>query len=173
MKRFFSMIVLSILTILILFGCSREQRPAELPELSPCTISITQDGKAMAGCSISLYPLDSDNKWSSGGMTNEDGIAKMRTHGKFIGVPVGKYKVVLQKQITEGETGGEPINGTPKEIEAHQERLKNNPPVTYNLVDTIFSDPEKTKLEINVLKKSENKFILDAGNSVRNIMEMP
>lgn len=170
MKKYFIIIVLSFSTVL--FGCSRDLRPKDLPELLPCTISLTQDNKALADCSVSLYPVDNNNKWSSGGVTNAQGILKIRTHGKFDGIPEGKYKVVLQKQITEGETGSEPIDSTPQEMEAYQERIKKNPPVTYDTIEPIFSDLEKTPLEINVIKKSENKFTLDAGKAVRNIIKM-
>ena len=153
--------------LLVFSGCLSEPRPAGFPKLVPCALLITQEGQPLADASVSLFPVESGNKWSSGGMSDANGLVRLRTHGKFDGVPVGKYKVVIQKQITEGKTDSAPMHASPQEIAEFERRRKANPPRTYNLVETVFTSPQTTTLEINVEKKSKNPLTLDAGKAVR------
>ena len=156
-----------LFALLFCFGCVGEQPPAGFPPLVPCSLLITQEGQPLADASVSLFPVESDNKWSSGGMSDVQGRVQLYTHSKFAGVPVGKYKVVIQKRVTEGESGGAPIGASAQEFADFMQRRKANPPRTYDVVNTDFASPESTTLEISVEKKGKNLFPFDVGKAVR------
>jgi hypothetical protein len=152
--------------LLLLVGCLGESRPDGMPDLIPCSLQIIQEGQPLPACSVSLYPLESSNPWSSGGTADENGRVHLRTHGRYNGIPAGKYKVTVWKQKTEGELLTEPINGSSEEMATYQRRLKENPQRIYHLVAPSFLNADTTPLEINVEKGGKNSFTLDVGKAV-------
>ncbi|GHT30447.1 hypothetical protein FACS1894214_0330 [Planctomycetales bacterium] len=80
-------------------GCHRgPKRPADLPALTPCVISVTFGGEIMDGVGVLLTPEDKQvNKWSAGGKTNAEGKATMITSSVFEGVVPGHYIVSFKK----------------------------------------------------------------------------
>jgi hypothetical protein len=158
--------LIPILFLLLLVGCWGEPRPDGMPDLISCSLQIIQDGQPLPACSVSLYPLESGNSWSSGGTADENGQVHLRTHGRYNGIPAGKYKVTVWKQKTEGELLIEPINGSSEEMANYQRRLKENPRRTYHLVAPSFLNADTTPLEISVEKGKKNSFTLDVGKAV-------
>lgn len=80
-------------------GCRRTPpRPEGLPELYPCEICATFDGKTIEGVQVALIPETSvSKKWRAGGATDEKGVAKMRTSFCYEGVPAGSYRLSFSK----------------------------------------------------------------------------
>jgi hypothetical protein len=151
---------LFILFSLGLFGCS-ENKPDGLPKLQPVTLRFTLDGQPCGGASVHLIPQD-ENPWAVGGSTDSSGTIVLKTHGKYSGVPVGKYKITVSK--VEREDVGE----APKSMFDQQPE-----PVMYNLIDPVYSNPEKTSLEIEVIQGKKISESFDLGKKVRVKIEKP
>jgi hypothetical protein len=101
MKKIF-VIVICVLIIFAefqLISCSRRvKRPADLPALTPCVVSVTFGGEIMEGVGVYLTPEDKTiNKWSAGGITNNEGKATMITSSVFNGVVPSKYIISFRK----------------------------------------------------------------------------
>ena len=132
-------------------GCS-EPTPDGMPPLYSVTLQFQQEGVPLDEASIRLIP-QFDNPWASGGSTNAKGEVFLKTHGKYDGVPAGKYKISVNKFVSEGEL--------PK-IGVYTPPMKH-----FNLVETQYTSPNETPLEIEVVK-GKNKFPpFDLGKAVR------
>ncbi|MDR1271303.1 MAG: hypothetical protein LBK82_17490 [Planctomycetaceae bacterium] len=99
MKLSFTTIICLSVIVFLLTGCHwGPKRPADLPELTPCTISVTFGGEVMEGVGVMMIPEDKQvNKWSAGGKTNNEGKATMTTSSVFGGVVPGNYIVSFKK----------------------------------------------------------------------------
>jgi hypothetical protein len=133
-------------------GCRNDYRPEGLPVLYPVVLHLTQEKEPLVEATISLFPLDSENHWSSGGFTNREGNARIVTHGGFDGVPTGRYKVVVVKSIVEGVPKSVDEMGTPR---------------AYSLIETPYTTRKSTPLEIEVQKNNKNQFQLNVGKAVK------
>ncbi|GHT13671.1 hypothetical protein FACS1894170_09920 [Planctomycetales bacterium] len=104
-----------LLVLLFAFGCHRGPvRPADLPPLVPCTISVTFGSEVIANVGVVLTPEDKDvNKWSAGGRTDTSGKAVMITSSVFDGVVPGNY-IVSFKKTGESVKMDEPPSLIPK-----------------------------------------------------------
>lgn len=156
-------------------GCSGEgPRPAGMPKLYPCTITITQEGTPLDAALISLIADDPElSKWASGGSTDNNGKCDLYLRGKFRGVPAGKFKVTVSKLETEeSKLGNAPPEGASSDEvdrwwnQREREKLK-----AFQRVAEKYTLPQTTDLEIEVLTKP-NSFTLDVGASV-NITILP
>jgi hypothetical protein len=91
-----------LIFLVLVAGCAREQRPEGIPTLYPCNITITQDGKPLAGAMVTLYTESSeDRRWSPGGTTDSQGVIQIKVLGKYLGAPAGTYKVTVAKHEIE------------------------------------------------------------------------
>ena len=90
--------VLLLFASLLVSGCQRlPDRPADLPELHPCTITVTFGGEAIEDVTVSLISDVQGYKWKAGGTTDKKGVVKLKTAFAYPGVPVGTYKVSFSK----------------------------------------------------------------------------
>ena len=92
---------LCLAALLAVFAGCKEDKPADLPDLYPTKVTVTKDGQTIDGASVSLSP--ESGKWSASGMTDASGVAAIKTNGKYEGATPGKYKVSVNKVVTEGE----------------------------------------------------------------------
>jgi len=81
------------------FGCQRlPERPEGMPELTHCTIHLTFGGERLQGVGVLLQPaFPQVSHWPSGGQTDAEGRAVMKTAAHYKGVVPGEYFVILQK----------------------------------------------------------------------------
>ena len=151
-------------------GCGGgSPRPAEMPQLYPCTITITQERQPLDEASVTLISDEPDlEKWAAGGFTDQKGNCIPYVRSKFKGVPVGKFKVTVSKTETEpSKMGDVPPEGlSQQEVfqwwnKREREKLK-----SFRLVAEKYALPTTTDLEIEVLPKS-NTFSLDVGAPIR------
>jgi hypothetical protein len=149
-----------ILFSLGLFGCS-ENKPDGLPKLQPVSLRFTLDGQSCGGASVHLIPQD-ENQWAVGGSTDTTGTVVLKTHGKYSGVPVGKYKITVSKMEREN------IGEQPKNMFEPSQKI-----IMYNLIDPVYSDPEKTTLEIEVIQGKKISETFDLGKKIRVEIEKP
>lgn len=105
MKHYFATTIFLLISILLPIGCHwGPKRPADLPELTPCIISVTFGGEVMEGVGVMLIPENKQvNKWAAGGKTDIKGKAVMITSSVFNGVVPGNYIVSFKKS-------GEPVD---------------------------------------------------------------
>jgi len=143
-----------VVLCLVVAGCGGEPKPDGFPKLYPVSLKFIQEGEPCADTLVFLFPQEK-SKWSSGGVTNSDGVAVLRTHGKFVGVPAGKYKLTVQKYETVSKGSQNSELGAPIKIEV------------YDIIDANYRDPDKTPLEIEVVS-GKNKFEpFDLGKKIR------
>jgi hypothetical protein len=146
-----------VFALTIFCGCGDKSRPADLPKLYPAKIKATQDGVPLVDARVEIYNIDASAKYRiSGGITNDSGVAELRTYG-FNGSPAGKYKVTALKIVR-----GELPPGT--------KLSRFNQPDKYNLVDKKFSTEKLTEQEIEIVS-GKNEFNFDFGAPVRYVHE--
>ena len=123
------------LILLAWCGCSRDNRPEDIPRLYPVTLTIMLDDRPLDNAIVMLYAESgADAQWTVGSQTDTQGQAIIMTHGQFSGAPAGKFKVCVSKSSVDGE-------GT---------MLK----LTHD-VDPLFGDPTTTPLEIEISPKGK------------------
>ncbi|MDR3111346.1 MAG: hypothetical protein LBU65_16880 [Planctomycetaceae bacterium] len=143
-------------------GCS-EPRPDDLPKLQSVVLTFTQDGQPCDGATVFLEPVD-QNPWGVGGATNSSGVVVFKTHGKYVGAPAGKYKVVVQK--IENELSGPAPD--PNDMYAPQPETN-----SYNLVDTKYENAASTPLEIEVVQGTKFAQTFELGKKIKEKLKKP
>ncbi|MDO5554579.1 MAG: hypothetical protein Q4G68_12550 [Planctomycetia bacterium] len=131
--------ILSLLSVSILWasGCDRgPQPPADMPKLTPCSVTVVTDDGPLADALIALYPASGEPgyDWLIQGQTDETGKAIIRTQDRFVGCPAGDFRVMVTKTVSETS-------------DATSAKLKVK---CYSLVDTKFSDRATTPLTLTV-----------------------
>jgi hypothetical protein len=97
---------------LYLIGCQRlPERPEGMPELVPCTVTVTFGGEKIAGVGIILHPKNKEeSNWAAGGQTDAGGKAVMKTAAYYQGVVPGEYTISFQKREVPEDMGpGKPL----------------------------------------------------------------
>lgn len=149
-------VALASLCLLGVCGCSGQSIPDDLPELYPTTLTVHQSGTPLVGASVQLVAADPAlQKWVSGGSTNEKGEVVVMTHGKFEGAPVGKFKVTVNKTLTEGQSAG-------------NDPGVSNPVKIYDLVETKFRSITTTPVEVEIMAGENNLDVIDVGVAVKD-----
>jgi hypothetical protein len=99
-------ILLSGFCFIIFVGCS--SRPADMPKLYNVTITVLMNGKPLEGALVSCVPTNNES-WFAGGTTNTNGQVQLQTKGRYKGIPLGNFKVIVMKTaLTEGSTPEKP-----------------------------------------------------------------
>lgn len=140
-------------------GCGGKPKPEGMPELIPATIVVTQDGAPLTDATVTLVDVDGNCKWAVGGKTDAKGRAALRTHGDYVGVPEGVFKVGVTKvdiQVKEGavDEEGNPLQPTP-------EQLKNPALLDARFVETTsvvpaeYEDAQNSPLEVTFSKSTK------------------
>ncbi|MDR2117660.1 MAG: hypothetical protein LBP87_14885 [Planctomycetaceae bacterium] len=140
--RLFILIVPFIFVLLFLAGCGGNNRPENLPALQPCTVKVMMAGVPVEDAIVSFSP--EAGQWFGNAITNSAGTAKILTQGKFVGVPQGTYKVLINKSISSNP------NWVP------QSEGESAPPTIHH-INLKFSDTVKTPLSCEV-KEGTNHF---------------
>jgi len=169
MKRNVLTGIASVLALVAAVGCG-PKTPAGFPPLQATTLTVTQDGAPLADASITLKSLDSSNTWTSGGTTDAKGVASLRTHGQYSGVPVGKYKVAITKTVSEGELPPPPPFDEASERVYNEYLASDKVYKEFSVVDMQYRLIESTPLEIEVVK-GKNALTADVGAAVHEEIE--
>lgn len=161
-KNFLFGCPISLIIVLAIFlcGCS-EKKPPGLPNLYPVSIQVTQAGVPLDEATVSLVSVDAGSNWIIGGLTDTNGKAQLRTYGKYIGAPAGRFKVVVVKQISEGEK--EYVEAMNRNDLAAARKINVK---IFSCVEDQFGDVKKTPLEIEI-NKSSKIITVDTGTAVR------
>jgi len=140
-------------------GCAKNDgRPADLPPLFPCEITITQEGTPLSGATIVLESFgETKVTYFPSGITNESGKAVLSTYG-FNGVPAGTYKVTARKTIVEDV----------KQVLDGYGDLVNDNGVEYRTVERKYSYADTTPHEIEVSTgRGTTQATFDVGKPIK------
>jgi hypothetical protein len=141
--------------LLFVTGCGDSAKPKDLPELYPVTITVTSEGKPLENAVVDLV-ADPPLKFQAITGTDANGKAVMKTYN-YNGVPVGKFKVVITRDIdddfvyTQNSDGSQGIAGSTR----------------YKTLDIKFSKADTTPFEIEVPLKSGQNTTFDVGKTVK------
>jgi hypothetical protein len=153
MKQF---IIISLLCF-VAAGCGRSDVPGDLPKLYPCAITVTQNGAALPGAGVQLVSQDESAKYRiATGTTDDSGLAEIRTYG-FAGVPLGTYKVIVTKTITED------VKEYVDEVGSKQLTQGTD----YSTVEIQYTDEKSTPLTIEITDKDKATATFDVGKAVK------
>ncbi|MFG0267408.1 MAG: hypothetical protein ACF8AM_20000, partial [Rhodopirellula sp. JB055] len=156
---------------LAMSGCG-DSRPEGMPETYPASITVSQDGVPLADATVTFYPEDSSlNRWPVGGTTNEEGTATLMTSTRYEGAPAGKFKVIVSKDVTEGDPYPKhPGPGaTRDEINEYDRALKTGKFEVYKVVAKEYRTAGTTPLTVEVTSSGENIFSEDLGAPVKEL----
>lgn len=139
-----------LVTPMCLVGCGGSDRP----KLVKATGTVTLDGKPLEGALVGFQPMtDAKSKYHrpSSAVTDASGKFLLGTYDKDDGVPVGKYKVGVQKRELVGEL--------PKDFNSEN-------PDAYNLqykwiTPRSAADPASSGLEINVTSSGLSPAVIE------------
>ena len=99
-----------LIVLLLLVGCRRTiPRPDGMPDLVPCTVTVTFGGETIENVGVLLRSTESGNRWGAGGRTDTKGKIILKTAGAFEGVVPGEYIISFSKRVTRSDSpmGGE------------------------------------------------------------------
>ncbi|MGY8770849.1 MAG: carboxypeptidase-like regulatory domain-containing protein [Pirellulales bacterium] len=86
------------LLLLSLVGCGNSSvtKPDHIPDLTPCTITLTYNGQPVEGATV--IAASQGGKYSAAGTTDAAGVAVMKTDALYDGVVPGDFKVSVTKR---------------------------------------------------------------------------
>jgi hypothetical protein len=148
-----------VFSFLLFSGCrGNDGRPADLPNLFPATVTVTQGTEALAGAHVELVPQDSpDHPYRAMATTDANGKATMMTYG-FPGAPAGHCKIIVRKGVVENIVYGTDAVG--RQIVLSSE--------SYIVVQNRYSDEKETPHEIEVTaSRKGNHITIDVGEAIR------
>ncbi|MCL2743957.1 MAG: hypothetical protein FWE67_08900 [Planctomycetaceae bacterium] len=140
----------AVCCLLSLSGCnSGPALPSDLPKLTPCALTFTQEGQPLDGAMVTLNPTDG-SKWYPSGITDEKGTVELYTNGKYKGAPKGKYKVVVKKIYTEPSKLGPPVEEGAPGYEEWQQKASKEKRGSWSVVEKSFTNVDTTTLEVDI-----------------------
>ena len=148
------------LCLLLIVGtsCKGEKRPDGMPEIYPCSIKVLQGGAPLADADVSAVSTDPQvMRFPCGGITDQDGIVKLKTMG-FDGAPAGACKVVVSKI----EWKNRPTNYD----EAQKFNSEGVKEEGFDLVDRKYGDVSTTPLSIEIQTSNPQPIEVDVGEAV-------
>ena len=163
--RFIILLCFFALVIPLFSGCGGEQLPPGIPKLYPATLTVTQDGKPLADAEIVMINADPSTSWSAGGVTNQNGVLKLRTMGRYEGAPVGKYIVAVQKIETLDIKLPDEMPSDSAGLREYNQLAKKIEDNTFYVVDPKFG-LGKTELEVEITP-SNLKVEVDVSPAIR------
>jgi len=140
---FVSMLCLSLVCF---SGCGGKQKPTDLPPLFPVKITVIQDGKPLEKAVVSLSADGTKVRFTIGGITDQNGVATLKTDGEWPGAPAGKYKICINKTVVPEPDPGEDALSREEQNAKAAERNK----LTKSVVNSKFSRPNSTTFSIEV-----------------------
>lgn len=149
---------LTAFLLLSFVSCGGQKKPDGMPPLHPTKITIVQENGPLEGATVTLVNADDPRfRWVVGGVTDAQGICQLKTHGNYQGVPVGKYKVLVQKSYS---TGGSEPSGVPQPASVNTPEVK-----WFDTVDLKYKTVNTTDLEIGI-KQGSNVQEFNVGAAV-------
>ena len=147
-------------------GCGGgEQLPPGMPRLYRAVLTVTQDGAPLAGADVILVSLDPSVNFPASGVTDQNGVLRLRTLGRYDGVPLGRYRVGVQKMESPNVVLPQDSPSNPEEARELRRLLAELEAGVFRVVGEQFAI-ENTELEIEVTP-SNLRFEVDVSPAVR------
>ena len=156
----------SLLAVTLLSGCGGQNRPADMPALYPCTITVTQDGKPLDGGIANLVSTDPLFKWAVFAQLDASGTGKVYTQGLYPGAPAGEYKVLISKEETASEQIGPAVI---RQGEFGEETVTPTRLSVFSQVEKEYTHAETTPLRITIAKRGNDQ-TFDCGKPVKEML---
>lgn len=158
---------------LVLFsvgGCAPKGpvRPDGLPTLFPCEITITQEDKPLVGALVELRNKSQPSSWATDGVTDENGVAKIKINGTFPGAPEGEYQVLVTKSELSPSKLPETPPTDPIELGKWNQARSLEPRDVFRLVEAQYGDSQKSPHSVTV-SKDGGKGAFDVGKAIREM----
>jgi hypothetical protein len=142
--------LICLLSAAILAGCGGSDRPS----LTKVSGTVTLDGQPLEGAMVSFqYVADEKSKYQrpSSGVTDAQGKFTLGTYDKDDGLPVGKYKVAIQKRELVGQLPPD-----------YNEEMAGSYNLTYKwITPRSYSSPETSGLEAEVTRSELKPAVFD------------
>ena len=153
------------LALLIFCGCGGKKKPADLPLLHPCKITVIQDGKPLEGATVSLTAQGTPLRFTTAAITDKQGVAVIKTDIDWPGAPEGKYKVCIKKVVAPKTDSTENAPSDPAQYAEYQKKLAESSDLTMSYVDSKYLRPRTSPVEIEV-KPGGFEDTVDVGPAV-------
>lgn len=163
--------LISFITLLLaapfLTGCGGPARPEGMPRLYPASIEVKQEGTPLEGATVTLVAESAElGRWVPSGITDTAGVVVLQTNGLHKGAPLGNFKVVIEKRVTEPHPHPEwagADRGTPEEAKYDQlDRARK----MHNYVEPQYSSMTDTPLKIDIVA-NQKVYPVDAGKKIQ------
>lgn len=162
---FFAALLLGVVTL----GCNQKKLPDGMPNLFSWKVKVTQESKPLAGARVQFKGTKS--AYIIEGVTDEQGVAVMKTDGKYVGVPADEYSAAVTKDVETPSKFGDNPPSNPNEIEKWEaSRAKEYRPTHCN-VNKKYRIMEKSELKASVSAIGESTF--EVGAAVDDIVIPP
>jgi hypothetical protein len=100
--------------LLMLAGCGGgPAKPDNMPDLTPCTVTVTYKGQPVQDATVTLAPKS--GQFSAAGTTDARGKAVMKTNAMYDGVVPGEFLVSITKLEMVAAAGGGGSSDNPAE----------------------------------------------------------
>ena len=143
-----------LVPITLLFsGCGGEQLPPGIPKLYPATLTVMQDGAPLAGAEVIIINIDPAVNWPAGGVTDQNGVLRLRTMGRYDGAPAGTYKVSVSKKEIPNIVLPSEVPDDPAERREFYRLVREIEENTFDLVDPKFG-LGRSELEVEITPSS-------------------
>ena len=163
-KYYFSYLLL--LSLFCFYGCDGKKKPADLPTLYPVKITVIQDGKPLEGATVNLVADGANVRFTTGSITDKNGVATIKTDRQWPGAPAGKYKVCIKKVVAP-EADPSEASLTHEEQQAKAaERGKQ----TKSLVNAKYLRANTTEFSINITESVVTE-TFDVGAAVDDLWD--
>lgn len=166
MKKFFA--TTCFFAFLLFFqGCGGPPKPDGLPDLYPCSITVTQENQPLAGALITLVPKTGGSlNWAVDGTTNANGVAEIKTAANFKGAPAGDYIVRISKTELSPSAVSETAPSDPVEYDKWVRAKSSEVRIATRMVKEEFDDVKKTPHSITVAQ-GKNEATFDVGEAIQ------
>ena len=151
----FSLTLCFVFAFTLVLGCKGAKKPEGFPDVVPHAIVVKNNGSPEDKVTIMLVPEGTSGSWIAGGTTDATGRAALGTsQGSYtkLGVPVGKFKVVLNKTLRPaGEKNEEEyLKMSQEERDAYGKEMEEEMKKLGKIIPDSLSSSAKTTLTIDV-----------------------
>ena len=152
---------LLVMVFLVASGCSGGYKGGE--RLYPVTITVTKNGSPFEDATVVLVREGGTKIINAGGITDQNGIAKIKVDAQWDGVPEGKYKVAVGKSSSvEGDLSTEEYKKLGLlEKEAYDQKMAKKLSSVKLLVPEVIARTATTPLTIDVTSSGNNSATFD------------
>lgn len=155
------------LVLCILSGCKQQPRPAGLPTLYPCEITITQENQPLEEADVRLLLENGTTEWVTSGKTNARGVAKLSTQAHFAGAPAGTFKVLVSKNVPAPSKYPTPAkDASTEEWTEWRGKIVSETCPLIRHVKPEFDDAGQTPHSITI-SKGKNNAVFDVGEPIQ------